>query len=205
VVYAVLWDWRIKMEYTQEQIDEIVASSKKGLFSESDLNRKVDSEVDRRVNSGIEKGLETNRIKWEEDFKKKQTMTAEEIVSKQLRDEKDALSIKEKEINKKSNRIEAKDMLSGAGVPKSQYDKVIEMMVNDDIDVTKNNVQTFIDTFLSIKTDIETKIKSESSKIPAPNQGKNEPITKSDFNKMGFAEKVNFKKTNPETYKEFMN
>ena len=54
-------------EYTQEQVDAIVAEkvadATKGLFDEDTLNAKVTAEVDRRVESGIQKGLETQRKK----------------------------------------------------------------------------------------------------------------------------------------------
>ncbi len=191
-------------EYTQEQIDAMIAEAKKGLFGEDELTRRVTSEVDRRVETGIQKGLETHKSKWEEEFKRKQTLTAEELASQKMKEMQETLTTKEKEINRKANLTDAKDMLASAGVPKSQYEKVVSMLVNEDSESTKANVQSFIETFTSLKTDLETQIKTEFTKVPPPSQGDNKPITKADFDKMGYAEKIKFKQTNPEQYKEFM-
>lgn len=197
------------MELTQEQIDALVAEriaeAKKGLYTEEDLNKKVTSEVDRRVDSGIQKGLETQKKKWEDEFSAKAKLTAEEIAQKEIEEARNTLTAKEKEILKKENLIEAKEMLSGAEIPKSHYEKIITMLVSDDSDTTKANVQNFIDVFKETKTEIETKVKTELSKVPAPSQGKGElPKTKADFDKMSYLDKIKLKTESPELYKEFM-
>jgi len=92
----------------------------------------------------------------------------------------------------------------GTGIPKSQYDKVIGMLVSDDDESTKANVQNFVDIFNSTKVEIETKVKSEYSSIPVPKSGTSESVTKEAFNKMGYADKLKFKATNPELYTQFM-
>ena len=192
------------MEYTQEQIDTMLAEAKKGLLTEEELTRRVTSEVDRRVETGIQKGIDTNKTKWEEEFLRKQTMTAEEIAAKTVKDAQDILSAKEKEINRKANLTDARELLATAGVPKAQYDKVVNILISEDSEATKVNVQNFIDTFSAMKTEIETQIKSDISKIPPPNQNINKPTTKTDFDKLGFADKVAFKQTHPDLYKEFI-
>lgn len=196
-------------EFTQEQIDQMiadkVAEAKKGLFTEEDLTKRVTSEVDRRVESGIQKGLETQKQKWEKEFADRAKLTAEELAKKDFEEKMTGLTSKEKEIQKRANKIDAKDMLTEASIPKSHYDKFIDMLVTDDPEITKSNVQNFIDVFNATKTEIETKVKSELSKVPAPEQGKgNKGVTAEDFKKMSYAEKLKFKTEHPEKYKEFM-
>lgn len=196
-------------EFTQEQIDAIVAERiadvKKGLYTEEDLQKKVTSEVDRRVETGIQKGLETSKKKWEDEYKKTADMTAEELATEKLREQLSAVTTKEQEVKKKANRIEAKELLSEADIPKSHYEKFIGMLVSDDEELTKANVQNFIDMFTSTKTEIETKVKSEYSNIPKPGSAGNDvPLNKTEFDKMGYSEKLKLKQTNPELYKEFV-
>lgn len=197
------------LQFTQEQLDALVAQkiseAKQGLFSEEDLNKRVTSEVDRRVESGIQKGLETQRQKWEADYTQKAKMSAEEIARQEFEDKLKTVQEKERDIARRSNRLEAMSMLSEASVPKSHYDKFINILVSDDENSTKANVQNFIDMFNATKTEIETKVKSEFTNIPKPNVGsQGGAITKTDFNKMGYAEKLKLKQNNPELYKEFM-
>lgn len=193
------------MELTQEQLDQMLVDAKKGLFTEDELTRRVTSEVDRRVESGIQKGLETQKAKWETELTEKAKLSAEEIARKELDEQRQSLTAKEKEILRKANLIDAKDMLSSAEIPKAQYEKIITMLVSEDEESTKANVQNFIDVFNTTKTEIETKIKTEFSKIPNPEQGKGElPKTKADFDKMSYLEKQNLKKDNPELFAQFM-
>ena len=159
------------MEFTKEQqdhIDNLVKQSKEGLYTEEDLNSKVTAEVDRRVESGIQKGLETQRAKWEKDYDRKAKLSAEEIAKLELQDQIDKLSEKEAEINKRSNAIDAKDSLTSAGIPKDDYNKFLDLLVSDDPDVTKKRVEDFIETFESTKKNIESTVRKELSNVPAP-------------------------------------
>ena len=192
-------------EYTQEQLDKLIndkiEEARKGLFTEEDLKKRITSETDRRVESGIQKGLETQKQKWEKEYSERLKLSAEELAKKDFDEKFNDLSKKELAILKKANHIEAKDMLSEAQIPKAQYEKIIGMLVSDDTEVTKANVQNFIDVFNNTKVEIETKVKSEFGKIPPPsgNQGK-ETTTKEEFIKMPYSEKLKLKQTKPELY-----
>ena len=192
------------MEYTQEQVDQMIAEAKLGLYTEEDLQKKITSEVDRRVESGIQKGLETQKQKWEREYSERAKLTAEELAQKQLEEKMQELSSREKEISKKANRIEAKNILAEANIPKAHYEKFIDLLVNDDVETTMSNVQNFVDVFNSTKDDITNQIKSEYSNVPKPKTGANGTLTKDDFDKMGYGEKIKFKAENPDLYKEFM-
>lgn len=185
------------------KIDPIVETPK--LFTEDEFNKKLTQEVDRRVESGIQKGLETQKQKWERELQEKAKMTAEEIAKKEFEEKLNGLTQKEKEIQKKANKIDAMDMLSEAQIPKSHYDKFLNMLISDDSETTKANVQSFVEMFNSTKTEIETKVKSEFTNVPKPQVGMGDGVvTKSDFDKMSYADKLAFKQKNPEQFKEFM-
>ena len=198
-----------ELNLTQEQLDamiaERVAEAKKGLFTEDELTKRVTSEVDRRVESGIQKGLETQKAKWESEFAERAKMSAEELAKKEFEDKIKGLTEKERAIQKKENLISAKDMLATASVPKAQYEKIIGMLVSDDPEATQANVQGFIDMFNATKSEIETTLKAELTKIKPPNVGDGEEaMTKEKFMKMGYADKLKLKATNPELFAQYM-
>ena len=200
------------MEFTQEQqahIDSLVAKAKEearqGLLTKEEFDSKLTAEVDRRVDTGIQKGLETQKAKWQKEFETQANLTAEEKALQKLKEQEDLLTQREREVLKKTNLAEAKDMLSTAGVPKVQYEKLLGVLVTEDEATTKASVQNFIDVFAETKLEIETKVKSELSHITPPtNGGKDTPVNKEDFNKMGYAEKLKLKTDNPDLYKKFM-
>lgn len=196
------------MEFTPEQkayIDNLLEESKKGLFTEDELNRRVTSEVDRRVESGIQKGLETHKAKWEKEFIEKAKLSAEELAQKELDEKMREISSKELDIKKRTNTLDAKDMLSGAGIPKAHYEKFIPLLVSDDAEVTTVNVTSFIETFNETKTTLEQEIKQQYVQVPPPSNGSgDQPITKKEFDEMSYMEKIKLKESNPEVYKSFM-
>lgn len=160
------------MEMTQEQLDELIKQAKeeakKGLFTEDDVKRKVTAEVDRRVESGIKTGVETQKEKWLREHEEIARMSAEELAQKQIAEKLSALSEKEKEISRKANRSDARDMLSEAQIPKSHYEKFLDLLVSDDTEKTISNVKNFINVFNETKSEIETKVKSEFSTVSKP-------------------------------------
>lgn len=192
-------------EFTKEQVDKMIADATKGLFTEDELNRRVTAEVDRRVDTGIKKGIETERSKWEREFQERAKLTAEEIAQKEIEIKMKEISAKEKNVLKKENLLEAKDMLANASIPKNHYEKLIDDFVSDDPEVTKRRVENFINVFTEVKTEIETKIKSEFVNVSQPKTGSGDkPITKEDFINMGYAKKLELKQNNPELYKKFI-
>lgn len=196
-------------DFTQEQVDQLIAEkiaeARKGFFTEDDLQKKVTSEVDRRVETGIQKGLETQKQKWEREYSERMKLSAEELARKDFEEKMSTVSVKEKEINLRANKVNAKDLLSDASIPKSHYDKFIDILVSDDEATTKTNVENFIQMFNSTKTEIETQVKSEFTKIKQPTLGGGDKVvSKEEFKKMSYTEKVAFKTANPQQYTEFM-
>ena len=198
-----------ELKFTQEQLDalinERVSEKTKGLYTEDDFNRKLTAEVDRRVETGIQKGLETQKSKWQKELEERAKLSAEELAQKTIEEKSNELSAKEKEIARKANLLEAKSTLTENQIPKSYYDKFISVLVTDDIEQTMENVNSFIEVYSSTKADIENKVKSELSTIKQPKTPENGgAVSKEDFTKMGYAEKVKFKTEYPELYKKYI-
>ena len=194
------------MEYTQEQIDKMLldagTAASKGLFTQKEM----DTEADRRVESGIQKGLGTAKDKWLEDFKKEQNLTADELAATKLKEKMDDLNGRESELSKRSNLLDAKDKLTEAKVPAKAYGEFINSMVVADAEMTTANVQNFINMYAGTLADIEVKVKAELSHVtPPPNDQNNDgPMTADKFKALGYAEKVAFKASNRAEYDKFM-
>lgn len=199
-----------EIKLTQEQLDalvaERVAESTKEMLTPDEFNKRLTAEVDRRVESGIQKGLETQKSKWQMELEERAKLSAEELAKKEYEEKAKELSTREKEIAKRANLLDAKSKMAENSIPSSYYDKFINVLVTDDAETTMENVNNFIEAYVSTKTDIEKQIKSQYSTVPQPKtQSQGGEVSKDDFNKMGYAEKIAFKQEYPELYKKFMN
>lgn len=199
-----------EIKMTQAELDALIAEkmseARNGLYTEDDLKKKVTSEVDRRVESGIQKGLETYKSKWQKEFEEKANLTAEEIAQKEIATKMAEVQSREKEIQKRANQLEALSMFAEAGIQKKDYEKLLGVLINEDAESTKANVSNFIELFNSTKKEVETKVKSELGNVTPPKSGTSTTgvVTKEQFAKLSYGELVKFKEENPDLYKQFL-
>ena len=199
------------MDYTQEQLDKLVqdgiANATKDLMTKDDMMKEVSKETDRRVESGISKGLETQREKWRKEFEAKAKLTADELAKAEFDELRQSLDLRENELSLKGNLLEAKSKLNEAGIPSSYYEKLIGNVVNSDSEATVTNVSNLIDVYNITKSEIEANIKAELSKVPpADNNGGNGggTVDKKGFMAMSYADKLAYKQSNPDEYNKLM-
>lgn len=165
------------MEFTKEQeehIQKLISEATEGLFTQDELDKKVTSEVDRRVESGIQKGLETNKSKWKEEYERKAQLSAEELAKLTVEEKVKAIEEREAEINKRSNRLDARERFSSADIPEEDYINFMDLLISDDVDTTNTNVGNFIESLTKTRDNIEKSVKEKLSKVPAP-QGEETP------------------------------
>jgi len=194
-------------EYTKEQIDalkaEAIKDATQGLLTKAEADRLADQ----RVESGVKKGLETHRAKWEQEALDKANLTAQELADKQLAEKLKALEAREHDANVRDNMLTAKSKLNGASIPESYYGSLIGNLVNADATITDSNVDNLIAVYTSAKTQIEADIKAQLSKVP-PAEGGNDQhagdMTKEKFAKLGYAEMMKLKSEKPEVYKQMI-
>jgi DNA-binding helix-hairpin-helix protein with protein kinase domain len=188
-------------EELTEAINEAVQKATKGMYSEEDFQQKLQSEVDRRVQSGIEKGVNTQLEKW----KQEQELTAEELAKKKIEERQADLDNMSKTLAQKENRLNAINQFSEAGIGKDDYDGMLDLLIDADPEVTSKKVNTYIDKITSAKTRLEKSLKEKYSKVPSPtSKSDDDGITKDKFNKMSYSEKIELKTNQPELYKTFV-
>ena len=193
------------MEFTPEQqaeIDSLIAAAKVGLFTQSDLDKKVTAEVDRRVNTGIQKGIETEKSKWEREYAEKANLTAAELAQKDYDDKLKALSERESALSTQANKIEAQNLFVSAGIKQEEYSKFIDLLVSGDSESTTSNVTNFIESLKNTRSEIESQVKKEFSIVtpPSTNPEGNKALTKDTFAKMKYKERLDLKQTNKQLY-----
>jgi len=200
----------MNMEYTQEQYDKAIADAKaeavNGLYTKDDLEKEVQKESDRRVESGIKKGLETQKAKWQDEYDRKNKLSAEELAKEQVAEQMKVLEDKQKELGLKENRLGAISKLAKANVPEAYYSKLIDNLINPDAGLTDANVDNLIDVYTSAKSSIEAEVKAKLAKVTPPDDQNNNngAVNKESFKTMGYAEKVALKQKDPELYKQLI-
>ena len=188
-------------EELTEAIDNAVQKATKGMYSEEDFQQKLQSEVDRRVQSGIEKGVNTQLEKW----KQEQELTAEELAKKKIEERQSELDNISKKLSQKENRLKAINQFSEAGIGKDDYDGMLDLLIDSDPEVTSTKVSTYIDKITSAKSRLEQSLKEKYSKVPSPTSNSGEEgLTKDKFNKMSYSEKIELKNNQPDVYKTFV-
>jgi|SRR6056297_50659 len=188
-------------EELTEAIDNAVQKATKGMYSEEDFQQKLQSEVDRRVQSGIEKGVNTQLEKW----KQEQELTAEELAKKKIEERQSELDNISKNLSQKENRLNAINQFSEAGIGKDDYDGMLDLLIDSDPEVTSTKVSTYIDKITSAKSRLEKSLKEKYSKVPSPTSNSGEEgLTKDKFNKMSYSEKIELKNNQPDVYKTFV-
>jgi len=188
-------------EELTEAIDNAVQKATKGMYSEEDFQQKLQSEVDRRVQSGIEKGVNTQLEKW----KQEQELTAEELAQKKIEERQSELDNISKKLSQKENRLKAINQFSEAGIGKDDYDGMLDLLIDSDPEVTSTKVSTYIDKITSAKSRLEQSLKEKYSKVPSPTSNSGEEgLTKDKFNKMSYSEKIELKNNQPDVYKTFV-
>lgn len=182
------------MEYTQEELDLML--QKEGDRRVSSAQKKWEDDMIRR--------LELEKDKWKQDEQEKATLTATELAEKKLKEEMDKIKGRETELLKRENHIKAVEMFSQADVPRDSYEKLLPTFITGDFETTKTNVELFIDVFNTTRTGLETKLKTELSKVPSPEIGARAGAKK--FKDMTVEERMDLKEKNPDAfYKEVEN
>jgi hypothetical protein len=190
------------MEYTKEQVDQMIKDATKGLMSKDEFDKELARETDRRVNQA----LDTHKSKWQEEAERKAKMTAEELAKEQLASMKAELDAKSKEIALKQSRVSAIEKFNSAGLTKEQYEDFLDVLVKDDEEVTNQLVDKFTTKIKSMEQTIESKVKESLAKVPPPSsggQGKGE-VTTETFAKMTYEQRLELKAENPELFKQLV-
>lgn len=184
-------------------IDEIILSNgfAKPITDVEGLNKLLESDkslqglFDKKVTTGIENFKKNGMQKLIEAEVLKRTGKNETPEQKEIRELKERLDKADKEKAKAEMISKYKDVLAEKKIPSN----MIDFLLAQDDETTEANIELFEN---SMKQYIETGIKAKlgDSEYTPPVGGGQIGITKEQFNKMSYKERVELFNSDPETY-----
>lgn len=174
--------------YTQEQVDQ--------------MRREWQSKTDQRVTTAID----TTKAKLQEQFNverqsyETQNLTTEEqirLLNQKIQDMERSAKVKDNLINI------TQDFTNNGITVTSELTSILESVVTDDYDRSKGIVDNLLAYITGEKAKLDETYNKKMSTIPKPKQS-NKIITKDDFDKMSYQEKLEFKNNNPELAMSYM-
>lgn len=179
-------------DLTIDEINALLAD--KNFVDPSTLPKSVEKSVFDKTASELAK------VKKELRALKEQTMSDEEKIQEELKKAQEAQTTYARELSK----LRAKEIFVEAGLTETEYSSILDTVISDDEEVTKTRAKTMIELIANQKKLAEEKLKKELLKnTPSPRKGEgSSTISKEDFQKMGWRERVELKQQNPELFRE---
>lgn len=161
------------------------------------------AEFDRRMQKGIETALEKQRSKYEalmddklSEAEKLAKMTKEEKAEYQSRKREKELADREAAITRRELMAEAKNTLAEKKMPV----KLAELLVYTDADTCKKSMEALEAAWQeAVEAGVQDRLKGGTPMTKAPTTP---TVTKEQFAKMGYMERLELKTKSPELYKQ---
>lgn len=163
-------------------------------YTQEEVDKLLQSEVDRRITSALKKQAKNNEAKIKEAQKLAQ-MNESEKFQYELEQREKAIAEKEKALALAENKNEASKILADKGLSLS----LVDFVVAEDAETMNSNIRLLDKAFKdSVKREVEKRLGSSAPKKNLPVE---ETITKEKAVKMGIRERQNLLNNNPELYK----
>ena len=167
-------------------------------YTQEEVDKMLQSEVDRRITSALKKQAKSNEAKIKEAQKLAQ-MNESEKYQYELEQREKAIEEKEKALALAENKNEASKILADKGLSLS----LVDFVVAEDAETMNSNIRLLEKAFKdSVKREVEKRL---SSSAPKKNLPPDETITKEQAKKMGIRERQQLLMNNPELYAQLFN
>lgn len=168
------------------------------LFTQEEVDKMLQSEVDRRITSALKKQAKNNEAKIKEAQKLAQ-MNESEKFQYELEQREKAIAEKEKALALAENKNEAGKILADKGLSLS----LVDFVVAEDAETMNSNIRLLEKAFKdSVKREVEKRL---GSSAPKKNLPPDETITKEQAKKMGIRDRQQLLMNNPELYNKLFN
>ncbi|WP_422406953.1 MULTISPECIES: DUF4355 domain-containing protein [Gammaproteobacteria] len=183
-------------ENQEEQVETLT-------MTQDDLQKLLQQEGDKRVSSAIQKQKE----KWEAEYKEKlevekseaeklAKMSEAEKLQAQFNQEKTQFENEKKQFLKEKLELETIKQLSALELPV----EFSTFVLGNDAEVTKQNIDSFASQWQkAIEFAVDKKLQGHTPKAA---NGSGTTMTKENFSKMSYAERLELFNTNPELYNQ---
>ena len=167
-------------------------------YTQEEVDKMLQSEVDRRITSALKKQAKSNEAKIKEAQKLAQ-MNESEKFQYELEQREKAIAEKEKALALAENKNIASQILADKGLSLS----LVDFVIAEDAETMNSNIRLLDKAFKdSVKREVEKRLGSSAPKKNLPVE---ETITKEKAMKMGIRERQNLLNNNPELYAQLFN
>ena len=162
-------------------------------YTQEEVDKMLQSEVDRRITSALKKQAKSNEAKIKEAQKLAQ-MNESEKFQYELEQREKAIAEKEKALALAENKNIASQILADKGLSLS----LVDFVIAEDAETMNSNIRLLEKAFKdSVKREVEKRLGSSAPKKNLPVE---ETITKEKAMKMGIRERQNLLNNNPELF-----
>ena len=163
-------------------------------YTQEEVDKMLQSEVDRRITSALKKQAKSNEAKIKEAQKLAQ-MNESEKYQYELEQREKAIEEKEKALALAENKNEASKILADKGLSLS----LVDFVVAEDAETMNDRIKLLDKAFKeSVKREVEKRL---GSSAPKKNLPPDETITKEQAKKMTIIQRQNLLNSNPDLYK----
>lgn len=192
---------------TEQQVEEKVPTTEEEevkTFTEEEVAKLVQAESDRRVT----KALEKKQSEWKEQFqaqleeeKRLASLSEEEKWKEQFEAERQKFEQERLEFQKAQMRASVLETLSKESLPTQMAD----FLLSQDEETTQENINKFKEVWTeALSQEVQNRLKGTTpARASKPTLGASD-ITKEDFKKMGYKQRVELQESNPELYQLLM-
>lgn len=162
-------------------------------YTQEEVDKLLQSEVDRRITSALKKQAKSNEAKIKEAQKLAQ-MNETEKFQYELEQREKAIVEKEKALALAENKNTASQILADKGLSLS----LVDFVIAEDAETMNSNIRLLEKAFKdSVKREVEKRL---GSSAPKKNLPPDETITKEQAKKMSIIERQNLLNNNPELF-----
>ena len=163
-------------------------------YTQEEVDKMLQSEVDRRITSALKKQAKSNEAKIKEAQKLAQ-MNESEKFQYELEQREKAIAEKEKALALAENKNIASQILADKGLSLS----LVDFVIAEDAETMNSNIRLLEKAFKdSVKREVEKRL---GSSAPKKNLPPDETITKEQAKKMTIIQRQNLLNSNPDLYK----
>lgn len=167
-------------------------------YTQEEVDKMLQSEVDRRITSALKKQAKNNEAKIKEAQKLAQ-MNESEKFQYELEQREKAIAEKEKALALAENKNEASKILADKGLSLD----LVDFVIAEDAETMNSNIRLLDKAFKdSVKREVEKRL---GSSAPKKNLPPDETITKEKAKKMTIIERQNLLMNNPDLYNQLFN
>ena len=179
-------------------IDTSTTGTETKTYTQEEVDKMLQSEVDRRITSALKKQAKNNEAKIKEAQKLAQ-MNESEKFQYELEQREKAIAEKEKALALAENKNEAGKILADKGLSLS----LVDFVVAEDAETMNSNIRLLEKAFKdSVKREVEKRL---GSSAPKKNLPPDETITKEQAKKMRIRDRQQLLMNNPELYNQLFN